>query len=188
MKRMELEVTLSRERAWVLDAYSSLPPAVLDMPATVDQHDPSVWWTPKDHFAHHARVGLQVALMIRQAVFGDVDVSTLTDGERFAIADPATMAGLSTGEDIMVMAHRNTNAWWATLHDMTFDEVIAYGAKSHAGLLTLLASISDAQLEDTVVGLTKSSISALLATYEGHGHEHFGYSIEGLAERGLQPA
>ena len=47
MERVKIEIDLHRARIWQLEAYSSLPAAVLNEPATIDEYDPSTWWTPK---------------------------------------------------------------------------------------------------------------------------------------------
>jgi hypothetical protein len=184
MKRIEIELRAHEDRTRLVRAYAELPPHLLDLPATLDQHDPDVWWTAKDHFAHQARVTEQVMLMISQAVFQDHDPKALRPDELVAIGDADTLAHLlNPQENLMKVAHEATNRWRSSIKDMTFDEVVAYGTRVHGELMLLLASISEQQYEDTVITLTKKSIGELLARHGEHGREHWGFAVEGLAER-----
>ncbi len=49
MDRIEIEITLNRERAWLIERYAAMPSEDLTRPVTSSHHDPSAWWTPKDH-------------------------------------------------------------------------------------------------------------------------------------------
>jgi hypothetical protein len=189
MKRIAIELQAHEDRARLVHAYADLPPYLLDLPATQDQHDPDTWWTAKDHFAHQARVTEQVMLMISQGVFGNHDVKALRPDELVAIGDAETLAHLlNPQENLMKVAHEATNRWRTSVKDMTFDEVIAYGARVHGELMLLLASISEQQFDETILPLTKKSIGELLARHGEHGREHWGFAMQGLAERAAQPA
>ena len=184
MKRIEIELLAHDDRTRLVRAYADLPPALLDMPATQDQHDPEEWWTPKDHFAHQARVTEQVMLMTSQGVFGNHDVQALRPDELVAIGHAETLAELRNPvENLLKVAHEATNRWRSAVKDMTFDEVVAYGTRIHGELMLLLASITEQQLEETVLPLTGKTIGELLARHGEHGREHWGFAMQGLAER-----
>jgi DinB superfamily len=186
--RIEIEALAHQDRSRLVRSYADLPPELLDMPATQDQHDPDVWWTPKDHFAHQARVTEQVMLMISQAVFGSHDVSALSPDELVAIGDADTLGELRDPVDLMRVAHEATNRWRASIKDMTFEEVVAYGTRVHGELMLLLASITEQQFEEIIVPLTKKTIGELLAQHGDHGRSHWGFAIQGLSERSSQTA
>jgi hypothetical protein len=183
VKRIEIELLAHQDRTRLVRSYADLPAELLDMPATQDQHDPDVWWTPKDHFAHQARVTEQVMLMISQGVFGNHDVSALRPDELVAIGDAETLAALRDPVDLMRIAHEATNRWRTSIKDLTFEEVVVYGTRVHGELMLLLASITEQQFEETKVSLTKRTIGELLARHGDHGREHWGYAMQGLAER-----
>ena len=120
MKRIDIELLAHDDRTRLVHAYADLPPALLDMPATQDQHDPDAWWTAKDHFAHQARVTEQVMLMISQGVFGSHDVSALRPDELVAIGHAETLAELRHPvENLMKVAHEATNRWRGSVKMLT---------------------------------------------------------------------
>ena len=100
MERVKIEIDLHRARIWQLEAYSSLPAAVLSAPVTIDE--------------------------------------------------------------------------------------VAMGEESYAQMFSLLASINEDQLANTVItrGPTvRQSVGEQLATLAGHDRQHWGWAIQGLADR-----
>ena len=183
MTRVEIELALHRARTWQLEAYSSLPTEVLHAPATQDEHDPDVWWTPKDHLAHSSYIASVVCMIIRHNVFG-LDIETLNFHERIAIGHKETMASIPTMADLVPRVHERTNEMWQAHHDKTFGQVVAMGEESYAEIFSLLASISDEQLESVVIDRgVKQSIAEQLATLAGHDRQHWGWAMRGIADR-----
>lgn len=186
MERVKIEIDLHRARIWQLEAYSSLPAAVLNAPATIDEYDPSTWWTPKDHRAHSLHIARVVGMIIRHFVFGDVDVASLSVPDRIAVGDVDTLAALKNMEDLLPVVHGRTHQMWAEHHEKSFDEIVAMGEESYAQMFSLLASINEDQLANTVItrGPTvRQSVGEQLATLAGHDRQHWGWAIQGLADR-----
>lgn len=126
--------------------------------------------------------------MISQAVFARHDVNALRPDELVAIGDAETLGELRDLADLMKVANEATNRWRTSIKDLTFEEVVAYGTRVHGELMLLLASITEQQFEETVIPLTKKTISELLARHGDHGREHWGYAMQGIAERSPQIA
>ena len=182
MTRVEIELALHRARAWQLEVYSSLPDEVLHAPATQDEHDPDVWWTPKDHLAHSSYIASVVCMIIRHNVFG-LDIEALNFHERMAIGHKETLASMPTMADLVPRVHERTNEMWRAHHDKTFGQVVAMGEESYAEIFSLLASITDGQLESVVIDRgVKQSIAEQLATLAGHDRQHWGWAIRGIAD------
>jgi hypothetical protein len=190
MERVDIEVALHRARIWQLETYASLPAEVLDLPATRDEHDPSRWWTPKDHLAHSHHMVNAVGLIVRHFVFGDLDVASLSIPDRIAISDPDTMASIKNMADLLPTVHARTHEIWAEHHDKSFDEVVALGEESYAQIFSLLASIDEDQLANTVIarGPLRQTIGEQLATLAGHDRLHWSWAIKGLTEHASETA
>ena len=67
-----------------------------------------------------------------------------------------------------------------------FDEIVAMGEESYAQMFSLMASINEDQLANTVItrGPTvRQSVGEQLATLAGHDRQPWGWAIQGLADR-----
>ena len=180
MDRIEIEATLNRDRAWLLETYAMLPPADLVRGVTSSEHDPSSLWSPKDHLAHLAGIEHNFALMIRRHVEGDlnpVGLRTNADGTP------------RTREQIMATVHEMTESLVVQHRDKALPEVVALGQRARAETLALLAELTDAQLADKLLGApwADGTIGGVLATNAMHGRMHWGWVKEGMAKLGITP-
>jgi len=180
MDRIEIEATLNRDRAWLLETYAMLAPGDLVRGVTKSEHDPSSLWSPKDHLAHLAGIEHNFVRMIRRHVEGDsnpVGLRTNADGA------PRTM------EQIMATVHEMTESWVVLHRASTLAEVVALGQEARAATLVLLAELTDAQLAEKLPGApwADGTIGGVLATNAMHGRMHWGWVKEGMRTLGISP-
>src|SRR5437868_6447284 len=139
MNRVEIEVKLNRDRAWLLETYAALPEDDLLRGATPSEHDPASLWSAKDHLAHLSGIEKNFNRMIRRHVAGDanpVGLMTRPDGAS------------RPREEIMAEVHAMTENWALKHRAMSLSEVIALGQQVRSETLALLASLTDEQLAE----------------------------------------
>lgn len=181
MNRIEIEVKLNRDRAWLLETYAAMPSADLERGITQSEHDPAALWSAKDHFAHLAGIEKNFNRMIERQLAGD--------------ANPVGLMTRSDGtprprEEIMASVHAMTEAWVSMHRTKTLSEVVALGQAVRAETLALLARLSDAQLEEKLAGApwTDGTIGGVLAVNADHGRLHYGWAKDGFAARDAAPS
>ena len=52
MNRLEIEIKLNRDRAWLLETLAAMPEDELYAPRTFSEHDRDGRWSYADHFIH----------------------------------------------------------------------------------------------------------------------------------------
>ncbi|MCL4243299.1 MAG: hypothetical protein KJ048_18260, partial [Dehalococcoidia bacterium] len=52
MNRIDIEVKLNRDRAWLMETLAGMSDADLRAPRTPSEHDPEKTWSYADHFIH----------------------------------------------------------------------------------------------------------------------------------------
>ncbi|MFN0146746.1 MAG: DinB family protein [Dehalococcoidia bacterium] len=178
MNRTEIEVTLNRDRAWLLETYAGLAGEDLMRPATPSEHDPANMWTAKDHLAHLALIEINFVAMVRRHLAGD--------------ANPVGLRNDDSGrersrEEIMASVHQMTEQWQLKHQSRSLSEVIATGQEARAGTLKLISELTDAQLAETLPGApwADGTIGGVLAANAGHGRMHWQWVKEGFAAQGL---
>ena len=72
MDRIEIEIKLNRDRAWLLERLGSMPADELTSPRTFSEHDPESRWSFADHFVHTTLIEQNWNAMFRRHVGGDV--------------------------------------------------------------------------------------------------------------------
>ena len=173
MNRTQIEIKLSKDRAWLLDTYANLSPGDLVRGATKSEHDPSTMWSAKDHLVHLAGIEIQFQGMIRKHMAGDpspVGVRKNSDGSE------------RTREQIMAAVHEMTERWVVEHRLESLSEVVALGQAVRAGTLALLAELSDEQLAEKLPGAlwADGTVGALIALQADHGRMHWKWAKEGL--------
>ena len=183
--RIELEITLHRGRNWLLETYTALGEAALDAPATQDEHDPDVWWTPKDHFAHSSRVISTTVAGVRNEVLGD-DLHVLLDhGVQLPDVEGLDGRGELTPETfpaILASINRMTHEIWLENHERSMSEIVAMGQRAFGDLLRLIGELDDEQL-DARSHLGGYTVAQAMLITAGHDRIHLRWALDGLAER-----
>jgi len=174
MDRVELEIRLNDSRVKTLRAFAELSPADLLRGATRSEHDPSTFWTPKDHLAHLAGIEKNFNRMIRRHLAGETNPVGLREDGR---GQPRPR------EAIMAMVHEMTEAWVRRHQHRSFVAIVALGQAVRAETLALLAALTDQQLAEPLPGApwADGTIGGVLGTNAAHATTHWGWLTAGLA-------
>lgn len=176
MDRLQIEWILLQDWASFLEAISAFDADLLDREVTQDQHDPSVWWTVKDHVAHCHVISRSAAPVIAEVLAGSENPFLIprTD-HRIDFAKPL--------EENLVLIDEGTHAIWSEIHDLTWSEVGALGQETLAERLALLASLSDEELETKIPGSVwgDGTVTGILLSDGNHNRMHLLWIAEGLA-------
>ncbi len=173
MNRTEVEIKLSKDRAWTLETFAAMAEADLNRPITTSRHNAESQWTAKDHLAH--LVGIENAFnhMIKQHLAGNANsLGVNEDGSSRSV------------EEIMNIVHALNEEWVNTHHQKSLDEIIRLGQQVRSETLALLASLTDEQLNEKVLGVpfNDPSIGGILALNGDHAHQHYEWVQAGLAK------
>ena len=71
MNRIEIEIKLNRDRAWLLETLSQMSEADLYEPRTPSEHDPESTWSFADHFVHTTLIERNWNDMFRRHLAGE---------------------------------------------------------------------------------------------------------------------
>lgn len=177
MNRIEIEVKLNKDRAWLLETYAAMAPEDLTRGVTPSEHDPSSSWSTKDHLAHLSGIEKNFNRMIRRHVGGDANPVGLMTGPDVA---PRSR------EQIMATVHEMTESWVLQHQQKSLSEVVALGQQVRAETLGLLASLSDAQLEEKLPGApwADGTIGGVLGVNGDHGRTHYKWVKAGMMNDG----
>lgn len=174
MDRVGLEAKLNRERAWLIETFAALSDEDVVRPATRSEHDPSSWWSAKDHLVHLAGIEKSFNRMIRRHLDGDpnpVGLSVREDGVR------------RSREEVMASVHAMTEAWVRQHREASLATVVALGQSVRAETLALIAGLTDEQLGESLPGApwADGTIGGVLGVNGDHGRMHHRWVEEGLA-------
>jgi hypothetical protein len=172
MNRIDVEIALNRDRAWVLEQWSALSPEELLEPVTVSGDDPDFWWTPKDHFCHFVSVEKNFQKMVAAFLDGAADAldAAVPDRPRHDLA--GMMNYVDKGNDLWVKRHR----------DKSMGELVRMGEQARAKTFELMATIDDDQFDVQIPGAPwdGGSIGAMLLVPLGsHGRTHWHWVTDG---------
>jgi uncharacterized damage-inducible protein DinB len=173
MERWKIEATLNKDRAWLLETITTMPPDEVARGATPSAHDPASMWSAKDHLSHLAGIERAFNGMIRRHLTGDANPVSLVqnpDGTRRPM------------EQIMAEVNRSNEDWVAQHRDKSLSAVIAVGQDARAQTLALLAELTDEQLAEKLPGAlwADGTIGGVIATNAGHGRMHWQQVKAGL--------
>ena len=179
MNRTEIEIKLNRDRAWLLDTFAALSEDDLTRGITKSRHAPEALWSAKDHLSH--LIGIEVAFnrIIKRHVEGHpnpIAIGTAPDGTR------------RSQEEIMTLVHEMNEHWVNEHKNKSFGEIIALGQNVRSETLALLASLSDEQLTEKILGAPwgDATVGGIMAINGDHARQHYGWVSEGLAgKKGL---
>jgi hypothetical protein len=174
MNRIDIEIKLNRDRAWLIETIAALTGGELARGVTKSEHDPSSMWSIKDHIAHLAGIERNFVRMIRRHLAGAPDPVGLRERPD---GTPRTT------EEIMTSVHEMTESWVVEHRARPLSEVVALGQASRAETLALLAELSDEQLAARLPGApwADGTIGGVVATNADHGRLHWHWIKQGRA-------
>jgi hypothetical protein len=177
MNRIEIEVKLNRDRAWLLETLASMDPELLYRDATPSEHDPAKCWSIADHFIHTTLIEQNWNAMFRRHIGGEQGFAGFRRGD----GQPQSR------EEIMAGVHRWTEEWAEQHRGKSLDELVRLGLGVRADTLKLLSELTDEQLTSVIPGTpwADSTVGGIMAANADHGRMHFKWAKDGLAERGV---
>ncbi len=177
VNRIEIEIKLNRDRAWLLETLSEMDDDAMDAPRTVSEHDPDKTWSFADHFVHTTLIERNWNEMFRRHLGGDQGLPPRLrpDGERQSM------------EEIMAGIHAWTEEWAEENRGKSFDELVRIGLAVRSDTLKLLADLTDEQLESKIPGApwADGTVGGIMAANADHGRTHFRWAKEGTAGQGV---
>jgi hypothetical protein len=170
MDRIEIEIKLNRDRAWLLERLGEMPADDLTAPRTFSEHDPESRWSFADHFVHTTLIEQNWNAMFRRHVGGDQGLAPRLRGD----GSPQSM------EEIMASIHGWTEEWKAEQSGKPFSELVRIGQAVRADTLALLAELSDEDLASTIPGApwADGTVGGIMAANADHGRMHYGWAEE----------
>jgi hypothetical protein len=171
MNRVEIEIALNRDRAWLLDVFTTIDEDLLARPVTESAFEPGFWWTPKDHFAH---------LLIRGERAFTAIVAAFADGH----PEPTKVgrAALKDGESVIDYVNRGNDEFTKEYRHHSMAELLREGAAARADMYALLARLTDDQFEHQIPGAPWSGggVGAMVLHNGGdHARRHWGWIEDG---------
>ncbi|MBI3651223.1 MAG: DinB family protein [Acidobacteria bacterium] len=173
MNRIELEIKLNQDRAWLLEQFAELSQDDLQRGITTSRVNPQARWSAKDHLAH--LIGIEVAFngIIQRHLEGNahaIGIAINEDGSR------------RSQEEIMEVVHVMNEKWVNEHHEKSLVEIVALGQKVRAETLALIAGLSDDQLNEKVPGAPwgDATVGSIIAINGDHARQHFAWVTDGL--------
>jgi hypothetical protein len=177
VNRLQTEIELNRDRAWVLEQWTSLSPSELEESCTVSEADPEFWWTPKDHFCHLISVEKNFRKMVASFLSGADDALDAAVPDR-----PRDGGGRGMQQYVAV----GNDGWVRKHRDKSMDDLIRFGEQTRAQTFELMATIDDDQFELEIPGAPwgGGTVGAMLTHPVGvHGKLHWTWVTEGREAR-----
>lgn len=171
MNRIEIEIKLNRDRAWLLETLAAMPETELFEPRTPSEHDPEKVWSFADHFIHTTLIEENWNAMFRRHLAGGEGMARRTrpDGSP------------QSREEVMAGVHRWTEAWADKHRGKALEEVVRIGLGVRADTLKLLSELSDKDLASKIPGApwADGTVGGIMAANADHGRMHFKWAKEG---------
>lgn len=174
MNRVEIEIKINRDRAWLLETFAAMSEHDLTRAITTSRHNPEASWTAKDHLAH--LIGIEVAFntIIKRHIEGHpspIGIATAPDGTR------------RSQEEMMTIVHSMNEKWVNENKNKSFGEVVALGQKVRSETLAIMGSLTDEQLAEKIPGAPwgDATVGGIIAINGDHARQHYGWVSEGLA-------
>ena len=170
MDRIEIEIKLNRDRAWMLETLSALSTEELDAPRTFSEHDPDSRWSFADHFVHTTLIEQNWNEMFRRHVAGQ-------RGLEPRVRDDGTPQSM---QEIMASIHSWTEEWKAQHSGKPFVELVRIGQAVRSDTLALLAELTDEDLASRIPGApwADGTVGGIMAANADHGRMHYAWASE----------
>lgn len=170
MTRIDIEIKLNRDRAWLLEKLSAMSEEDLRAPRTFSEHDPQSRWSFADHFIHTTLIERNWNEMFRRHLMGD-------DGLPRRLRDDGTPQSM---EEIMAGIHAWTEEWKAEHTERSFEDLVRISLATRAETLAYLAELSDEDLGSVIPGApwADGTVGGIMAANADHGRMHWQWATE----------
>ena len=177
MNRIEIEIKLNRDRAWLLETVAGLDRELLYRAATPSEHDATKSWSIADHFVHTTLIERNWNAMFRRHIAGGQGMERSFNPEMTAEERAAVMSGI----------HKWTEDWADQHRAKPVDELVRVGLEVRADTLKLLSELSDEQLASVIPGTpwADHTVGGIMAANADHGRMHYKWAKDGLATQGI---
>jgi hypothetical protein len=171
MNRIEIEIKLNQDRAWLLETLATMSDEDLTKPRTASEHDANKSWSYADHFIHTTLIEQNWNAMFRRHIAGEAGMQPRLNKDGTTQDRAQVMAGI----------HKWTEAWADEHRGKPLDELVRVGAAVRADTLSLLSELTDEQLQSKIPGTpwADSTVGGIMAANADHGRIHFKYAKEG---------
>jgi hypothetical protein len=178
LTRVEIEINLNEDRAWLLRTLSAMPDEELTRGVTHNQDDPEgPMWSFADHFIHTSLIEQNWNKMFRRHLAGRPGMPSRQPDDGTPPKEPATR------EEFMAALHA-WNEGWAREHRGTpLSELIRIGLGIRADTLKLLSELTDEQLVSVIPNTpwADSTVGGIMAANASHGRTHYKWAKDGHA-------
>lgn len=173
MNRTEIEIKLSKDRAWILEHLLEMSDDELYAPRTRSEHDPEKFWSYADHFVHTTLIERDWNAMFRRHINGERGMTTEFRGEPGS--PPPDMA------TIMQRVNAWTERWAEENRGKPLDDLVRIGMEVRSDTLKLLSELTDEQLNSKIPGApwADGTVGGIMAANADHGRMHWGYAARG---------
>ncbi len=170
MNRIEVEIKLNRDRAWLLERLGAMDETELHTPRTHSEHDPHSTWSYADHFVHTTLIERNWNNMFRRHLRGDQGLAPRRNPDGSHQTMPEIMAGI----------HAWTEEWKQEHAGKPLAELVRIGLATRADTLALLADLSDDDLASKIPGApwADGTVGGIMAANADHGRMHFAWATE----------
>ena len=177
MNRIDIEIKLNRDRAWMLERLTAMSDEELMSPRTHSEHDTASRWSYADHFIHTTLIEQNWNAMFRRHVRGDEGIAARLNPDGSRQTMPEIMAGI----------HAWTEEWKTEHSGKPLGELVRLGLGVRADTLALLAELSDDELASKIPGApwADGTVGAIMAANADHGRMHFAWATEDPVGQGI---
>lgn len=171
VNRIEIEIQLNRDRAWLLETLSAMSEEQLHQGVTASEHDPNLRWSFADHFIHTSLIEQNWNAMFRRHIAGEPGMAARVNKD----GTPQSR------EDVMTWIHGWTEAWAEKHRGKPLDELAAVGLAIRADTMKLLSELTQEQLDSKIPGApwADGTVGGIMAANASHARMHFGYAKDG---------
>lgn len=171
MNRIEIEVKLNKDRAWLLETLSAMSDEELNRPRTPSEHDPDKTWSYADHFVHTTLIEKNWNAMFERHVAGEPGMAARLNSDGSPQSRDEVMAGV----------HKWTEAWAEEHRGKSLEELVRVGLGVRSETLKLLTELTDEQLQSKIPGApwADGTVGGIMAANADHGRMHFKWAQEG---------
>lgn len=170
MNRIDIEIKLNRDRAWMLERLAGMSEVEINAPRTTSEHDATSQWSHADHFIHTTLIERNWNEMFRRHLGGDQGLPPRLNPDGSRQSMPEIMAGI----------HAWTEEWKREHAGKSLDDMVRTGLAVRIDTLALLAELSDEELASKIPGApwADGTVGAIMAANADHGRMHFAWASE----------
>ncbi len=171
LSRIEIEIKLNTDRAWLIEALSGMTAEDLYKPRTPSEHDSEKSWSFADHFIHTSLIEQNWNAMFRRHIAGERGMPARVNTDGTAQSREQVMAGI----------HAWTEEWAEQHRGKPLSELVRVGLGVRADTLKLLSELTDDQLASPIPGTpwADGTLGGIMAANAAHGRMHFKWAKEG---------